>query len=98
MSPCILQLHSKSCLPQGLDHSLRARPDQATEEGQLLFADLAEEDPVRALAGNKSWIFLVALSLNRLLTLAPPGNKTVHFCSQGSHSLASRDPCPPVYS
>lgn len=46
------------------------------EEGQLLFADLAEADPVRALAGNKSWIFLVALSLNRLLTLAPPGNKT----------------------
>lgn len=37
-NPCILWLRSKNCLPWDLNHSLRATPDQAAEEGQQLFA------------------------------------------------------------
>lgn len=57
-----------------------AWPGCAAEEGQLMFAGLGEGDPVRALAGNESWSFLLAKPFEEA---GDPGNKTAHFCSQG---------------
>lgn len=43
---------------------------------------------MRALAGSESWDFFFWPSLlNRLLTLASPGDKTVHLCFQGAQGL-----------
>lgn len=54
MSPYILLLHSKSCLPQGLNHSLRATPHPDRPDGggrPVVVCWLGEGDAVRALAG-----------------------------------------------
>lgn len=65
MSPYILLVHSKSCLPQGLNHSLSAtpRPDRGGRPAVVCW--LGEGDAARALAGSKScFLFFVFFLLH----------------------------------
>lgn len=79
-------LHPPAAFQELPSSRLRSLPksnsNQAAEEGQLLFSGLGEGDPVKALAGNKSWIFLLDWFLNRLVTRLPWEQDTVPFCSQ----------------
>lgn len=77
----------------GLKSSLRAIPGQAALRRKASWWLLAW---VRGTQwGNDPGIFFWPNLLKRLVTLAAPGNKTVHFCSQGAWGLASWDPCAP---
>lgn len=104
MSPYILLVHSKSCLPQGLNHSLRATPRPDRGEGQLLFAEWVRGmQPGPWLEASPVFCFLFFFLGTQSFEWAgdsgcPWEAGTGQVCSQGAHGLASRDPCPPMCS
>lgn len=98
MSPYILLLHSKSCLPQGLNHSLRAapgpdRPGPGGRPAAVCWLGWGGRSEGPGWKQVLDFCFLCASSFEPAGDPGSPWEEgTGQVCSQGARGLASRDP------